>query len=403
MKYKTVGEAIQTDEGREELQMTVKEEVTRAFQESAEQIDAGVVSLFKVLSNAGIQIIEHKDELEGLLRFAEKVDSMPEDEAKAYLEELFNEVFEGQEVPESEKQEIIEQWYKKPNSITMPMTKAIERIFDGKTDLTELTGLQVATRKGEMTPIIVNAQVFVLDSDGVQMPKYLTPYDRAVFDGVCSIIEMGQTTFTSKQVYEAMAGKSTTSPQALGAVTKSIRKMMMSLITIDWTEHARLKNLPVQGSDCITTEQNMLNCISVKIRCNGQEMTGYKLLKAPDLYVYSKAVKQIASIERRFFNVPTISNTPENIILKFSLARAVEHMRLNNHWNRTIKFDTLFKDCDISDDKNNLTRKRKAVVSILDHWKKTGYIRDYEIQMKGRTFYSITLDVRKADPSKIGN
>ena len=250
--------------------------------------------------------------------------------------------------------DIIEQHYIKPSSLIMSTTKVTNLLFNGKVDLSEPLDVSVGG-KGKL----VNTKVFVSvpSEDNMKMSKNLTPYDREVLNGICSILKSGQTVFTQRQVYEAFAGKSTTSPQSLAAVTRSINKLRTTLISIDWTEHAKMKGLSLEKGDYVQFDENMLNVQSVTISSGGQATTGYRLLTIPILYRYSEAVGQLCTVDKKFLDV-NISNTEESIVLKNWLIRRIDSARKKRSvQGNTILLSTMFEECQITGNKVQMQRK----------------------------------------------
>lgn len=389
LKVSDFMELVDTPEGKIQIESALKENNP----EQLAKIGRGVISLYRMLSKAGNAVLDNLEEIQKYSDFVERITALPESDAMAELEKIFDTVYNGVEIKETEKAEIIEQWYRKPESFTQPLTKAVEKIFDGKTDFSEPTGLKVGTSK--KLPAIINAQLFVsvLDADGALLPKCLTPYDREVFNGICSILASGQRTMTSRQIYEAMAGKSITTPQALGAVTKSIRKMQTTLLNIDWTEHARMKGIDMGEGDFIKTEEPILPARGAYIKAGGQVRSGYTLYTEPALFTYAKAVGQISTTDKKVLQIPTVSNTEETIVLKNFLMRHVEHLKNSKKWNPVLTFETIFENCGIDVPANHATRKRKVIFDILDYWKSIGYISTYEVNKQGRSYHSITIKI----------
>lgn len=242
-------------------------------------------------------------------------------------------------------------------------------------------------------------EIFVSASaEALEIQKYLTPYDRQVQNGIFTLIENGYTAFTAKQVYEAFAGKTTTSPQIIGHVTRSINKQRTTLITIDWTDHAKMKGLPVDQSrgDYVATEENLLLLQRVRLRCNGQDLDGYSVIAPPILYRYSKQVGQLATIDRKLLDVP-VNNTESNIILKNYLLERIDTMKKADKargkvMTHNIAFETLYNLTGTNAGNGTQTsRIRKAVSVMLDTWKKEGYIKGYTVNKRKQEIISVTI------------
>ena len=75
-------------------------------------------------------------------------------------------------------------------------------------------------------------------------PRF-TSYDREVHDGVVTLYEAGNRVITPSMVYRAMNGMADSekiSPQAVGAVTRSLDKSRRIMVYIDFSQEARAYN-----------------------------------------------------------------------------------------------------------------------------------------------------------------
>lgn len=72
-----------------------------------------------------------------------------------------------------------------------------------------------------------------MPTDGsVRFSHNLSPFDREIYNGTCSLLTNGQTVFTEKQVYEALSGKAFRNAQAIEP-SKKYQKMIMVIISIN--------------------------------------------------------------------------------------------------------------------------------------------------------------------------
>lgn len=292
--------------------------------------------------------------------------------------------------------------YTKTTDLIMMNTKVVTRLFDGKTDFTEETGVNVGTVKKK--PVIVNLQAYVAVDD-VILPANLSPYDKEVLNGVCSIWATGQTTMTSAMIYEAFAGKRTTSPQALGHVTRSINKLRSILASIDWTDHAKMAGLSLENpGDYVNTKDNLLLMKNVNACINGQEVNAFLLLAPPILYSYALKTGQIVTVDKALLDL-NINNTETNIVIKNYLLRRIELMMnpRNKISSNAIKFETLFDECGITGNKTEIKRYRDFVFAILDSLKAKQYIKGYTVIKNGQRYEGVAIDYTprtKATPQK---
>lgn len=357
--------------------------------------EGGMSKLLTIISKAGIKILEQQGECGSIIEAIERLSELPEDEAREIIEKAFAEIHNGEEIPEEQVEEIVKQLnFRQPETLLVPLTKAGNKLYDGKTEFSGGKLVNVGTRKKEA---LVKVETFVstVTEDGLTLPKSLTRYDKQVQHGIFSLIESGQTVFSSKQVYEAFAGKSITRPQAIGKVTRSINKMRTTLISIDWTAHAQLNGLPVDPGrgDFVVSEENLLHLRRVRIRSNGQEIDGYQVIATPVLYRYAKEIGQICTVDRGLLNVP-INNTDSAMILRNELLQRIEQLKNpRNKMSNNIKYSTIYDIAEVGEDPKQRQRTRTAVKKMLEAWKKKNYIKDFRDNMQGREYVSITIFV----------
>lgn len=278
-----------------------------------------------------------------------------------------------------------EQNYLNPQNLIQPLTKVMSALFNEQIDFSHTTTLNIGSIKinKQKAPATVSIGPFSLKHN------HLSPFDREVFNGICTLYSDNHTVMTAKQIYTAMAGKSTTSQKILSKVTASISKMRTIGFCFNWEDHAKMKHLS-EEYNC-KFQGYLLPMYDIKIQYGNKLISGYQLIEEPILLTYARAVKQISTTSIQILNNLEISNTEETIILKNYLIRHVEHLRCNSHWNPTITFERLFETCNIKKDPRLIGRKRTTIKKILDTWKKLGYIADYKTQKHGNIYYSLTI------------
>ncbi len=288
----------------------------------------------------------------------------------------------------------------KPDSIFQPITKLNEILFDGgKTDLANEKLIRI-TPEGQTDPKAVTAQVtYQIFYDDKLLPEYLNPYDREVFNAVCTLALQGNKAMTERQIYEAMSGKPAWEEQALKKLKKSLQKMMVSLLNMDWTQHAILKGV-LENGDKFKTQEPVLPARIVNISIRGQEAEGIQLFTKPALLTYACAVGQITSTPKEVLQTPT-SNTDDNIVMKNYLIRYIEHCKKNKNWNRTLLFEKIYNDCNFDQsNKTTLKRRRDTIFKMLDYWNELKYIKQYSIKKKGNKYHAIEFDIVADQKSK---
>lgn len=353
---------MKTPEGQKEL-LEAFQQWLESDPTTAEAIVAGIVQAIDCASQAGRRMLQHPNETVSFLEVMQRISTMSEEEARAYIEAML-----GEDGNATAKELIRKIDFKKPMNYVYPTLKATMESFrkDKFTDDGTLAlGVDVSPRKSPSKAIVTIDMVIAVDESDTRIQKYLTPYDRQVMNGVFTLYANGIYNFTSKQVYEAFAGKSTTSKQAIGHVTRSIEKMRRTFIDIDWTEHLKMNGTKSKGDDSFVTNENLLSLTGCKFRCNGQVLEGYVFDKTPPLYRYAKAVGQLSTVDRRLLAVP-ISNTEDTILLKNYLLERIQSMK-HGKVSHNIKFETLYKLMGADNDVKHW-RVRDKVETILSYW-----------------------------------
>ena len=284
--------------------------------------------------------------------------------------------------------------YTKPNKLLIANPKLVNLTFDNGTDLSEETEMIVSSRKAKQEVTITAKVVSLLDGAGITLTSVLSEQDRCVFDGVCTLFESGQTVVTAKQIYQTYTGISKPNPQAIGHVTKSLNKMRTTLIDIDWTKHANMKNLDVGDNVTITRNGYLLPLESVTFKSGGKVVTGYQIIKEPAYLTYSRLTKQLVTIPAEMLKLETVSMSPERIAIQHYMLRHIEYMKneKGRYGNRTMLFETIFEKCNL----NVSTRQYKAryvdaIEKILTEWVERKYIKRYEVTTKGKANIGVEI------------
>lgn len=346
----------------------------------------GLYKLFISISND-----EVRNDETALLNFFNMVCSMEEPEVRTFIENIWKKA--ETDLNQEDLNKLIDQVYKRPQNYVMPTTKVTSQIFEKQKTDVEYT--VVSGRKKSDSS--VQFQVFVGwdEQTDITLPQNLTAYDREVFNGLCSILESGQSFCTSKQIYEAMAGKASRSPQAEARVTRSMRKLMTTLITLDWTNHAKMKGIELKEGEGVHTEENMIYAQAAFAKINGQKIQGYKIMKEPALLKYAKTVGQITTINRKYLKLDSINNTENSIVLKNYIIRRIETMKnsRNNIKNNTIILKTMFNSCNIDGSKAQMKRHRDVVFNILKELQNLNYIKGYTEKKERQSIIGIIIDL----------
>lgn len=314
--------------------------------------------------------------------------------------DLIRNVLENlQEMTNSEKQQLIKQFYKTPKVLNMINTKATNVIFDPEQQETirNRFDLEVSRKKAKKEIIVPAKIVISLDdeTDDTQLSQILTPYDRMVYDGVCTVLlNNPQPLATANQIYSAFAGKGTKSQKALERVNRSLNKLSNTKIFWDVTSHTQAKGNTNVQSDIIG--RKLLNFYDREVISGGKKTWSYCFLDKPVLYQYASDVGQIITVDRTLLDVGTISNTDNNNLIKTYLLRRIESMKAkhNSIKSNRIRYDTIIKCCNLqTGSKTEKARLRETVIKILEYWKSEGYIKDFSEYKESRAFAGVEISL----------
>lgn len=225
--------------------------------------------------------------------------------------------------------------------------------------------------------------------------KRFTVYDRLVYNAVCSIFEAGNTNFSTDQVYRRMYGlnnKEKVSPQARGAITKSIDKMRMELYAIiNYTNEAKAYGMELKEDETLKLENFILLADKVTLSAGGREITGYKIYSKPLLYKYAQITKQVITVPNDLLDIKGDIKriTSELVIIRDYLIRRIEIMKRSKEKkgadpvSNKITLEGIYEEIR----QPNPTAKkiqtiRDNVDKILAKFKGKKYIKDYDIYKK---------------------
>lgn len=300
-----------------------------------------------------------------------------------------------------ERQELLKTVYRKPTIFAMINTKPLNLMFDPKIDLTEETGVRVG--KIGKKEAVVNVQMDYSAINDSLLPKNLTPFDREVLNGICSIANSGQTLMTVQMIIEAFTGRRNESKPFIRKVKRSIDKLRTCILSIDWTDHARMALKHKTGGTDIEqfiSRDTILNMIEAYITVNGTKTHGYRLKEIPEVLKYGMFVGQVVTIDKSLLQVGDINNTDNNIVLKNYILRRIATMKNPNNKisSNTILFETAFNDCDMLQSRRNKTRTnvqlqrfRETIFRILDEYKAVGYITGYDVLKEGNRYKGVDI------------
>lgn len=323
-----------------------------------------------------------------------------------YTDDLL-EVKEETELPEFYKYDFVY-----PTTLQQNLTKANTEIFDHKNSIEALKQGSIDVTPNNKKGIVSYYVTIDLSAPELKGTENITEYDKSVHNMAVSIGRANEHGFfTAKQVATALLygdnpSNSNPSKQQIGAVTKSIEKLALIRLTIDWTEHIKLNNkinpkgnLPEDASNFQVTDY-MLPVRRYTATIHGQKVEGYEFIDKKHytpLNHYATSVRQIGQHPVKMLNIP-INLDQTKIVIRDYLLEEISHIKKREGWNKTISVDKLLEVAG-EDSQTIKKEKRKklldAVEEMLTYWKKEDYIKGYtknRANTTGKPLRSYTIE-----------
>lgn len=286
--------------------------------------------------------------------------------------------------------------YLPPSLVPMSIAKLATAVFGGWADDDRRVepgrefSLDVGKRKGT---VLVDALIVGIDEQdqSLSLSQSLTPFDRAVFDAVCSQIENERLYFTSRQVCETLWGKGARR-DAVDEVSASISRMLKTRVRFDATDHVRAKHPDVES---FFYDAPVLDLEGVTIRQSGQTTAGWHVVAVPRLYSYCKAVGQVVTVRQELLDTP-VRRSKELICLTRYLARRVEMLkRPNSKMAAKVRYHTMSLNAGwpVTSDKKTLSRRRDYVARILDDFREKGEISGWRTYGSAARIEGVEIDL----------
>lgn len=306
--------------------------------------------------------------------------------------------------------------------------------------------LDVAKDKKRGVPITSYAALRSVT--GEELPERLRKlgeFDIDVLSAVGTLNLLGNMTITPEQIHATMTGAEASTKQAKAdnirlrtpmrdKILLSLEKWRARILYLDFSNEIENNLIDAKGKskedkEIIASKHFELTMLSYDLGTyktkSGTEGTEIKVHTLPVVYRYSGWKNQITDIENNILAAPykkdeepgeakegNISATEDNIALTHYLARRIEVMKTKQETaeaaergkarrenrkpktntdllkpgDRSILFETIFKECDITINNAVMKKKRIATIEkILTSWKNEGNIADYKIISEGKT------------------
>ena len=284
---------------------------------------------------------------------------------------------------------------KYPSNYLSPTDKVTSLAF-----CNELTGNQLQQlameKRGSKKQITTLASIDFDKLNGavqIKARKELTPYDREVHDAIITLfVDGGNEYITPQMIYQVMTGnpKATLKSKQAEAISDSITKCMYSRLIIDAGEEAK-----AYGFDSFKYDGNLISGERVTATLNGNVLECLRILRPPVLYEYANKKNQIGRFDIKLLNTP-INKTEEIITLQGYLYRRILSMKGSSNLSKTILYDTVYNQIEVTASSDGALRKKKSKVrdqikTIFDYWKQESFIAGYSENKRGQVIYSVTI------------
>ena len=236
---------------------------------------------------------------------------------------------------------------------------------------------------------------------------YLTNFDKAILNGVSSLLIAGTIYFTIPMLYHAMSGNE--NPSMREVAVKTIRDrlefMRHSTITLDITEEAAANFLKIgQDLQSLNVSRYLLPMNRMNAVLNGRDVEAYFLIDTPPLFQYASSKRQISLVDMELLNVhftadsplagTGLNNTPATIVLKNYLLTRIEGMK-NQHnrlQSRKILFSSIYEELgEPSPIKQRRQRLRNYTEIYLEYLTQQNYISGYAFTRTGRSVDGVEI------------
>ena len=272
-----------------------------------------------------------------------------------------------------------------------PISRSITKLeVSNETEITnkiDVTGKKDKKKGTEDIITYVTLKNELYDDLGI---TNINDFDTAVMEAIITEWENKETRTTPQQLFRIMTKNfnSRITEEKEEQILESLKKLRTYNIKINANEEAKyypsLKLKSLEGT--------LISTSVFKGIYNNKEATLISIeLKYSPLYIYAKEKKQLCSVPFNLLTTNEVNKNAETIKLeRFLISRIESIPRLSNK----ITLETIFKETGIEEACTNATKRQRTIKKInglLDGYIKTGYIKGYTVNKKGRAQHSITI------------
>lgn len=306
--------------------------------------------------------------------------------------ELLHEINIKTSMGDKEEIELLGEMKTIDNTITL-VDKITYRLAAGVVPYKEIVPVKMEKGRSKK-PITTYINLDIEEISDI-LPSNIGGEDINLLEAIISLlignIKNGINTFTLNDIYRVERRNLKVNPnkRIQEQLKNRILKLMKTLITIDSSEE---KQAYYKNTDLFyKATSNLLNAHFLEVEVKGNKTMAIKILDIPLLYRYSEAKKQLTTIPF-ILTDNKLPKTSAVLILEKYLLRRISQMRNNNKLTRSILYSTIydnmnFKHKSKSSIENAKAKTRINTEEILKQLIQTNYIKDYQIEKKGRNQY----------------
>ena len=247
-------------------------------------------------------------------------------------------------------------------------------------------------------------------------------FDKQIFNYLIASQQYGNEFATLREIHiNALNGSETHFTKIQKErILHSVRKLAFSRVYIEMNQKFIEKNKykpdekfnKNSAKKTYSIEGVIFPCKIDQLEIHGQKADIIVFLGDSPLLAISEMKNQLSKIDKNLIAIPHLKSTEIAIKLTTALLSKINDVKRSwipnfktvgrgknkqivdvaNYLNKSIKFDTLFSQCNLTSDKKHHDRYRKMIEKILNHFQNCGFITEWHFEKSGREFYKIAFD-----------
>ena len=220
--------------------------------------------------------------------------------------------------------------------------------------------------------------------DGELLTSIEKKYQECVINAISALYEDGNDYVSRQQIYRVLTGSkgAKLTPNQDKLLEKVIYAARHTFITTELTDVLKAYDVPdaIKKARKWNRETQLLYAEEDTFELHGgRAINGYHILQRPLNHIIAGTLKQITADKIDLLEVPTVSKTPEAIVMIYYLFGRVAGMKHNKKLSRDIVYKTVYDELEVPDNSSQSTKdKRKKIrdniKDTLAFWTKRGWI-----------------------------